>query len=756
VTKKRWRRLWSLLVRFIFITVFIGLVGVSAYVVYLDGAITRTFEGRRWTVPAQVFAQPLEVYEGLDLSQEAFIFELDRLGYSENTSGESPGTYYIGPKTVVVTLRPFQFPDGHRAAQTLSVRFRGDHLSRLLSAGQSVSVRLEPAVIGSFFPSHGEDRLIIEPENTPRLLTEALIAVEDRNFRSHWGFDIGGILRALMVNVAEGKVRQGGSTLTQQLVKSYFLDNRRTFTRKFRELVMAIILERHFEKEELLNAYINEIFLGQNGRRAIHGFGLGSQFYFRRPLEELSAEEIALMVAIVRGPTYYNPYRYPERAQARRDRVLNTMHAYGLIDDAIVRAALAKPIQLATSRSGGRYYPAFMDLVRRELSRDFDSDDLAVNGYRIFTTLKPHLQDAAQIATLRTLGILERERNLPSKTLEAAVIIRDSQTGDIHAVVGGRTRGSQGFNRALDAHRQVGSLLKPVVALSALESGRYHLASSVNDAPIVLPDFDNWAPLNFDGQFRGPVPLIRALSDSLNVATVRVGTDVGVAKVASRITSLTGKAISHPFPSLFLGALDLTPFEVSELYAAFASGGFRTPGRSVVVVLDEAAATLSRYSIDVKQMFSSDNAAAMTRALQITMQRGTGRSSQFHSTGIAGKTGSSDNYRDSWVAVFDANLLTVVWIGRDNNTPHGLSGSRGALRLWDLLAQELAIQVALVPSLSHALQWAWINYQTGSETLEQCRDAVNVPLPRDVDLPRDSTCERGSDRRRSRLGKWLD
>ena len=676
MTKKRWRRFWSRLIRSIAISALIGLVGVGAYVVYLDGTITRTFEGRRWTVPARVFAQPLEVYEGMGLSQEAFLIELDRLGYSPHGSGEYPGTYYIGPRSVVVTLRPFRFPDGHRAAQTVSVRFRGGRLSRLLSAGRTGPVRLEPAVIGSFFPSHGEDRLIVEPENTPHLLTQTLIAV---------------------------------------------------------------------------NAYINEIFLGQNGRRAIHGFGLGSQFYFRRPLEELSAEEIALLVAIVRGPTYYNPYRYPERAQARRDRVLNTMRAYDLIDDATVRAALANPIQLATSRAGGRYYPAFMDLVRRELSRDFDSDDLAANGYRIFTTLKPHLQDAAQTATLRTLGNLERGRNLPTKTLEAAVIIRDSQTGDIHAVGGGRTQGSQGFNRALDARRQVGSLLKPVVALSALESGRYHLASSVDDAPIVLPDFNNWTPLNFDGQFRGPVPLIRVLSDSLNVATVRVGMDVGVVTVANRITNLTGKAISHPFPSIFLGALDLTPFEVSELYAAFASGGFRTPGRSVVVVLDDKAATLSRYAIDVKQMFSTDNAAAMTRALQIAMQRGTGRSSQFRSTGIAGKTGSSDNYRDSWVAVFDANLLTIVWIGKDDNGAHGLSGSRGALRLWDLLAHDLAIQSALVPRLSDVLEWTWIDYQTGNETTEQCPNAVSVPLPLSVDLPSKIECARGSSRRRSKI-----
>ena len=756
MTKKKTRGPWSRLIRSIAILALLGLIGVGSYVVYLDQTITRTFEGRRWTVPAQVFAQPLELYAGMELSQEAFLIELDRLGYSQQNSGKVPGTYHIDPRYVVVTLRPFRFPEGLRAAQTVSARFRSDRLSRLVSDGQSVSIRLEPAVIGSFFPSHGEDRLIVEPANIPLLLKQTLIAVEDRNFDSHWGFDVGGILRALMVNVAEGKVRQGGSTLTQQLVKSYFLDNRRTFTRKFRELVMAIILEHHFEKEELLNAYINEIFLGQNGLRAIHGFGLGSQFYFSRPLQELKAEEIALLVAIVRGPTYYNPYRYPERARARRDRVLNTMRSFGLVDDATVQAAVAKPVQLATSRRGGRYYPAFMDLVRRELSRDFDSNDLAANGYRIFTTLKPHLQDAAQTATLRTLGNLERERKLPIKTLEAAVIIRGSQTGDIYAVVGGRTQGSQGFNRALDAHRQVGSLLKPVVALSALESSRYHLASSIDDAPIVLPDFDNWAPLNFDGQFRGPVPLIRALSDSLNVATVRVGMDVGVAKVASRITSLTGKPISHPFPSLFLGALDLTPFEVSELYAAFASGGFRTPGKSVVVVLDEDDATLSRYAIDVKQMFSPDSAAAMTRALQVTMQRGTGRSTRYRTTGIAGKTGSSDNYRDSWVAVFDANLLTVVWIGKDDNGTHGLSGSRGALRLWDLLADDLAVQGALVPPISNALRWAWIDYETGRETSEQCPNAVNIPLPRGADLPREIECQRGSSRRRSKIRRWLD
>ncbi len=742
--------------RFIAATTFIGLVGVGIYAVYLDSTITRTFEGRRWTVPAQVFAQPLELYQGMHLSQEAFLIELDRLGYNQHSTGETPGTYYIGSRSIIVTLRPFRFPEGYRGKQTVSARFRGGQLARLSSKTKNASIRLEPAVIGSFFPSHGEDRLIVEPDDTPSLLTETLIAVEDRNFRSHWGFDIAGILRALMINVAEGKVRQGGSTLTQQLVKSYFLDNRRTFNRKFRELVMAIILERHFEKEELLNAYINEIFLGQNGRRAIHGFGLGSQFYFRRPLEELNAEEIALLVAIVRGPTYYNPYRYPGRARARRDRVLKTMRDFNLIDEATLHAALTKPIELATSRRGGRYYPAFMDLVRRELSRDFDSGDLAANGYRIFTTLKPHLQDAAQIAALRTLGNLERERNLPTKTLEAAVIIRDSQTGDIHAVVGGRAQGSQGFNRALNARRQVGSLLKPVVVLTALETDRYHLASPIDDAPIVLSDFNNWAPLNFDGQFRGPVPLVRALSDSLNVATVRLGMSMGVANVANRITSLTGKAITQPFPSLFLGALDLTPFEVSELYAAFASGGFRTPGKSVVVVLDTGDATLSRYAIDVNQMFSPDHAAAMTRALQVTMQRGTGRSSPLGATGIAGKTGSSDNYRDSWVAVFDANLLTVVWIGKDDNSPHGLSGSKGALRLWDLLAHDLTIRAALVPPLSDRLHWGWIDYRSGNATLEQCAEAINIPLPRGVDLHRDVGCDRGSSRQRSKIRKWRD
>ena len=732
--RRRKGRLWRVLGKLFAGVLLVGLIvaiAIGAYLVVLDREITGRFEGRRWSLPARVYAAPMALYAGLRSTPDELAMELRRLGYRE-TTGSHPavGRYVVGPYRVRATLRPFHFADARRSTLPVTIDFGAGRIVEVTGPHGPLSyVRLEPAIIGSFFPSHGEDRLVVAPDETPALLVETLKAVEDRNFDTHPGFDIRGILRAVWANVRAGEIAQGGSTLTQQLVRSYYLDNRPTLTRKLNEVAMAVILDARFEKADLMNAYVNEIFLGQDGARAIHGFGLGSFFYFNKPLLELDAHEIALLVAVINGPSFYNPFRHPERAKGRRDLVLNTMRDLELIGQRLFEDAVARPLAVARNRSGGRYYPAFMDLVRIELAKDYDRKTLSAEGLAIHTTLDPRVQERAEQAVVTTLATIERDRQLPEDTLEAAVVVRASQTGDIKAVVGGRLPGRQGFNRALNAKRQVGSLIKPFVYLAAIESGRYHLASPVEDTELTLPEFDDWTPTNANDEYRGTVPLVHALAESLNVATVRVGMDLGVAGIAERIAELNDN-VPTAYPSLLLGAYDASPYEMSEAYAMLAGGGFKTPAKTVTAVIDAFGGTVKRYPIDVKQVADPVAISTLTRALQVAMSRGTGKRSPLARSGVAGKTGSSDDFRDSWYAGYDADTLTVVWVGLDDNNSHGLSGSRGALVVWDAFMADTDVE----PALTGDAQNVAIDYDTGLRARPGCGDVVEVPLPAGTEL----------------------
>lgn len=735
----------------------IGLALFVGYLLYLDHLITSTFEGRRWSVPARVYAQPLEIYPGVALSADEFELELKRLGYSEDVRLSAPGTFGRASRTIELWLRGFTFGDGYRPPTRLRLQFGRDRLVALDDGGtQRIPlVRLDPPMIGSFFASHGEDRLIVSPEGTPPLLPETLKLVEDRRFESHHGFDVRGIGRALLANLRAGEVRQGGSTLTQQLVKSFFLDNRRTMGRKLKELFMAIILELRFDKSDLLNAYINEIYLGQDGNRAIHGFGLGAEFYFNKPLGELTPEEIALLVAIIRGPSYYDPYQHPERARTRRDFVLAVMAEAGLIDDQTLRDATTRPLGLARpGRRGGRYYPAFMDLVRQHLAASYDEEVLSAGGFRVFTTLNPRVQEQAETAIRETLDALETQRELPPGELQAAAIVSNTQTGEVVAVVGDRRAGFPGFNRALDARRPVGSLLKPVVYLNALESGRYNLASQIDDTPFVadVEGPDQWAPRNFDDQYHGPVPLVRALGDSLNVATVRLGLELGVEMTATRLAELIDQPPPAPYPSLLLGAVDLTPLDMARLYTVFASGGFSSPPKSVIEVRDEAGDLLDHYPIDIREVADPGAIAQLNSGLKAVMSNGTGKTSRFRDRGVAGKTGTSDDFRDSWFVGFDNWHLSVIWVGYDDNRPMGLTGAAGAMRVWDRLMRSLN-PVPLNQPIPPGLVERVIDYDTGAWSRAGCSATVPIVLPTQVDLPRKPGCGPSLG---ERFRSWLD
>jgi len=761
MTSERFHRLWRWL-RWPLLagTVVTAAVLVAAanYLLELDERITSTFEGRRWSVPAQVFAQPLELYPGAALTPQLLSRELTRLGYQAGTRTDRPGRFQRVGERLRVHLREFRFMERQRASQLVSFDFDapsgGNRLEAISdSSGRPIPLlRLEPAMIGSFFPSHGEDRLILAPEAVPKLLTDTLKAVEDQHFDEHAGFDLRGILRALWANLRAGEVRQGGSTLTQQLVKSYYLDNRQTFGRKLRELAMAIILDWRFDKADLLNAYVNEIYLGQDGTRAVHGFGLGAQFYFAKPLQELSTAEIATLVAVIRGPSYYNPWRHGDRLLERRGLVLDKMHQAGLIDEAALTLASAQPLGIERgTRQGGVYYPDFMDLVRRQLDAEYDAEALASQGLRIFTTLVPRTQDAVSTALAEGTAALGRDRELPADALQGAVVVSASQTGDVEALAGSRNAAIAGFNRALNARRPVGSLIKPVVYLTALERGR-HLASHIDDAPLSLPRPGQapWRPTNFDGETHGSVPLIRALGDSLNLATEALGLEGGVEHVADRFEALTGQAPANRYPSLLLGAEDMTPLAVAELYGVFASGGFRTPANAVVAVLDELGRPLTRRQLSLEQRIDPAPAAALGRALNAVMTHGTGRSSAFSQAGVAGKTGTSDDFRDSWFVGYDDRRLAVVWLGTDDNQSTHLTGASGALRIWDALMGELGVQ-PLSPATAGEL--AQVDYQTGLAARPDCAATVTIPLPPDAELDVMPGCnDRGLG---GRLRRWL-
>lgn len=734
------------------------LVVAIVVVAILDRRVTQQFEGRRWTLPARVYAQPLELYVGQPFSAARFAEELERLGYIAQTPVERAGTYRRRGETVEVYVRGFAFADQKQAAQRLKLGFSGGSVASLANEqGTDVPVfRLDPLLIGSIFPIHGEDRIVVSPEQVPALLPAALKAVEDRKFDSHHGVNPLAILRAAFVNVRAGQVEQGGSTLTQQLVKSYFLDSRRTLRRKVEEAIMAFILESRFEKADIMNAYINEIYLGQDGRRAVHGFGLASQFYFGKPLAELNLQEVALMVAIVRGPSYYDPRRHAERALERRNLVLKVLAEQGVVEQADADRAAKRPLGI-TDNAGrsANYFPAFLDLVRRQLREDYKEDELTEAGLTVFTTLDPLLQEKAEAALNQELERQDKSGRKAAKGLEGSVVVTTPQTGEVVAVVGGRRASFDGFNRALDMKRPIGSLAKPLVYLAALETGRYTPVSSVADEPIEL-ELDNggrWKPGNYDRQVHGPVTLVRALTQSYNLATVNLGMEVGLGPVTQTYVDL-GLADAPPkYPSILLGAAQLNPVQVAQVYNTLANGGFRSPLRAVRAVVDAEGKPLKAPELEVTEAARAEAIYALNRLMIEVFERGTARSAKRSlppGLVVAGKTGTSNDYRDSWFAGFSGSHLIVVWMGHDDNAPTGLTGTTGALQAWTRLMASIDT-VSYEPLLPEDVEDRWVDYYSGWETSPYCDpSAVSLPfavgqiLPASPTCPPDTTPEEGA------------
>jgi penicillin-binding protein 1B len=740
------RRLWRNILIVIFAVLAIVGAAVGGWIVHLDRVVTKQFQGRHWSVPARVYAAPLELYAGARISADDLEEELRRVHYRRGDPAGGPGLYRRVGNAFDIRTRRVRFIDEQRDAQSVSIHADASAITSMRQAnGADLPVfRLDPPVIGSVFPIHGEDRLVVSPEEIPALLRNGIKLIEDRRFDEHHGVDTLGVLRALWVNLRAGRVVQGGSTLTQQLVKNYFLTDAQTFDRKATEAVMALRLEAHYSKDEILVAYLNEVFLGQDGERAIHGFGLGSEFYFAKPLGELDAGELALLIGLVKGPSYYDPRRHPDRALARRNLVLKEFTDAHLIDANAAQRAAAAPLGLRPG--GGSYVPAYIDLVRRHLKRDYAEADLTAAGLSVYTSLDPRAQASAERALTRDLQLLDAKSAVRGGHLQGAVIVAEPNSGDVVAVVGGRETDTAGtFNRALDARRPIGSLVKPAVYLTALESGRYTAATLIDDAPIEmkLPDGSIWAPQNFEHNVNGSVTLAKALAESLNLATVKLGMDLGLPKVADTLQSLGLESSTALNPSMLLGTVEMSPLEVVQVYTSLANGGFRARLRAVRAVLDEQGRPLKQFKVQVEPAAPPAAVYQLLRMLMLVPTHGTARDAAARlprGLVIAGKTGTSSDTRDSWFAGFTGSYLSVVWVGYDDNRVTGLTGAAGALPVWADTMASLK-PVSFEPIAPDSTEDRWIGFDDGLETTPACSpDAVLIGVPKNTALPGNPRC----------------
>ena len=735
-----------------------------SYLGYLDYTIRKQFDGKRWSIPAKVYASPVELYSGYKVGTEQFEDLLLQLHYRQDYHLSSEGTYNKKGRQINIKTRSFNFWDKYQESQQIRIVFSKVAVTQLFNletAKEEAIVRLDPVQIGSFFPTRKEDRVLIKLENAPEALIQGLIATEDRNFYHHFGISFKAIARALWVNLRAGSVQQGGSTITQQLVKNLYLTPERSLWRKLNEAFMALTLEFRYEKNNILEAYLNEIYLGQDGAHSIHGFGLASQFYFGRSLKNLPLHDIAALVALVRGPSYYDLRRHQDRAIKRRNLVLDKMYEQGYITKKQMIGARQKKMGVIsrTHHSANRY-PSFLDLVKRQLKQGYKEEDLTSEGLRIFTTLDTRVQNILEKAIERKLKFLEKQPK--SKQLETAVVVTRREGGEIVALAGGRNSKVGGFNRAIDAVRPIGSIIKPVVYLTALEyPEKYTITTKISDTTIKVKDKkgDVWQPKNYNNKQHGNVAFHTALANSYNLATVQIGMDIGVARIAKTLRNLGVNRAVNLYPSLLLGASPMSPMDVTQMYQTLAGDGFVTPLRSIQAVVDAEGERLQSYSYTVRQAVDPAATYITNKILQEAMSKGTGRSAYRYIPshfGLVGKTGTTNKLRDSWFAGFSGDYLSVAWIGRDDNKPTGLTGSSGALQLWTSLMRQISTQpVTLIPPDN--IEAAWIDPANGLLANEACEGSALYPYIEGSSPNRKSPCieESVTNRAKSWMNNFL-
>jgi penicillin-binding protein 1B len=705
---------------------------VLPYTLVLNKRVQDRFNDLVFAVPTRVYARPLPLAAGTPLTPAALELELTFAGYSNDGHGEVAGSWVKQGTRYTITSRGYAGPDGGELPKRIRVTLGKGTVQSVQDATSDKKIaltHLDPARIATLYGASQEERRFVHLADVPPLLLSGLQAVEDRDFKHHIGIDFSAILRAAFANMRAGHTVQGGSTLTQQLVRNLFLSRDQNFTRKINEALMSLLLEAHYSKGRILEAYVNDVFLGQQGGQAVHGFAAASEFYFGRRLEDLRPQEIALLVGMVKGPSYYDPRRSPERALTRRNLVLQEFATTGLLSAGQLNAAQAAPLDIVNNgQLPHNRFPAFMQLVRTQITADFDDETLSQGNLSVFTTLDP----AAQLYTEQAIAETMKSLGKRADPLQAAAVVTNAQTGSVLAVVGSKIPGDQGFNRALDARRPIGSTIKPFVYLVALtQPERWNLSSLLDDSPVNMrqPDGSMWTPQNDDNQSHGQMPMVDALAKSWNLATIHLGLEVGLPRIKSFLESfgLTGV---NPSPSLLIGAIDLAPLQLAQLYQYIAADGHALPLVAVRGVVDGNGRTIKRYQVQGGNGEYQPAVRLTTWAMQQVALYGT--ASSIGNSGLswlhaAGKTGTSNDTRDSWFAGFTGEHLAVFWMGRDDNKSTGLFGATGALRAWRDLFAKLPTQ-PLSAAPGDGLEMAWINPSNGKRTEPQCEGARQFPV----------------------------
>ncbi|EKT54211.1 bifunctional glycosyl transferase/transpeptidase [Providencia sneebia] len=681
--KSKWRWFWLLVKIFIVFAVLL-----AAYAFYLNQQIKERLDGKVWDLPAAVYGRMVNLEPGMDYSQAEMVRLLEGMQYRKVTKITNSGEFSVKGNTIDILRRPFNFPDQKEGPISARMVFDRGMLSKIenLETGRSFGFfRLDPKLITMMQSANNEQRLVLPLADFPESLVKILIETEDRDFYQHDGVSLYSIGRAIVANLSAGRSVQGGSTLTQQLVKNLFLTNERTLKRKANEAIMAVLLDYNYSKERILELYLNEVYLGQNGNDEIRGFPLASLYYFGRPINELSLDQQALLVGMVQGASTFNPWTKPKNATKRRNIVLKILETRKVIDKELYEVLSARPLGVKTKEGLVASQPAFMQMVRQELNERLGDKVKDLSGAKIFTTLDPISQTAAEIAIESGVAQLRKDRNLDD--IEGAMVVVDRINGEVRAMVGGSQPQFSGFNRALNARRNIGSLAKPPVYLAALnEPDRFRLNTWLKDEPLsVKVGNQTWSPRNYSRNFTGGMLLIDALARSQNVPTVNLGLDVGLDQIVNIFVRLGAPASAiEKVPAMLLGAINLTPAEVAQIYQTIGGEGNRAKLSALRSVIDGDDQEIYQSFPSAERAVPSQAAYLTLYGMQQVVQQGTGRVllSKYGKYHLAGKTGTTNDLRDSWYAGIDGKEVAIVWIGRDNNGPTQLTGSTGALRVY--------------------------------------------------------------------------
>lgn len=710
------------------------------YLLYLNHLINQRFDGDTWALPSRIYARPLELYSGLALDLESLKFELETSTYRRVNHSPDPGQYKLHKQSVDLHTQDFEYSNEVEAGQLVKISFSGNKVSGIkgLMNEQSVQLlRLPPAIIGSYHPLNGEDRLLLSNDQIPPLLKKILIAVEDKQFFNHFGINPLSIVRALMANLYAGRTVQGGSTLTQQLAKNLFLTSEKTLFRKINEAFMALLLEARFSKQSILAAYINEVFLVQQNNISIHGFELASRRLFKLPLEQLSSDKLALLVGMVKGPSRYNPITHPAAALKRRNLVLRVMRDEKIIDENEYGYYINQSLATVKRLPGVNPFPAYIDLVKRQLKSSYSSSELSAKGLRIFTPFDPLIQRGLQT------GLKNGLIRFGQPDLQSAVVIADYLSGDIQALTGDSQVDFPGFNRAVMAQRPIGSLIKPLLLYGLLEGGR-SLATPAKDKAINIRQSDGkvWTPGNYDRKSHGEMSLYQAFVKSYNLPFVHFGVQGGLEALVNNLERIGLLKHDIVYPSILLGTSAMSALEVAQMFQVIANNGYFTPLTTIRQVSDKNNRVLDRIPIGSKKIFNQAQIIQVQRAMVGVAEEGTASylNTRFKGQTLAGKTGTTNDTRDSWFSGFSERLLGVVWLGRDDNKPINLTGSSGALRVWaDIMAQQTFKPFKL--SRDADLEWRFINRKNGGLTKQHCANSVLLPFIKSQIPTTHSICE---------------